>query len=81
MHLKDLDLRTRLMRHRCSYLVQAPFFDGLDTDLRTRLLRDLDRSLTPGKQTAASRHLGDDEAAVIRTVLRATVPGFPAGAR
>ena len=79
--LKDLDLRTRLMRHRCSYLLHAPFFEGLDADLRTRLLRDLDRSLTPGKRTAASRHLGDDEAAVIRTILRATVPGFPTGER
>ena len=83
--LKDLDLRTRLLRFRCSYLVHAEFFGSLDADLRRRILRDLDRALEPtmvtGKKNAASRHLGDDEAAVIRGILRATVPGFPDGDR
>jgi hypothetical protein len=85
--LKDLDLQTRLLRFRCSYLVHTPFFDGLDQDLRRRILQDLDRALEPSTQrslsaektNAASRHLSDEEAAVIRTILRATVPGFPNG--
>ena len=77
--LKDLDLRTRLLRFRCSYLVHTPFFEGLDADLRRRILRDLDLALSPEKRNAASRHLSDSEAAVIRTILRATVPGFPNG--
>jgi hypothetical protein len=77
--LKDLDLQTRLLRFRCSYLIHTPFFDGLDADLRRRILRDLDHALSPGKRNAASRHLSDSEAAVIRTILRATVPGFPNG--
>ncbi len=85
--LKDLDLQTRLLRFRCSYLVHTPFFDGLDPDLRRRILQDLDKALDaaiqpsspPDKRNAASRHLGDAEAAVIRTILRATVPGFPNG--
>ena len=77
--LKDLDLRTRLLRFRCSYLVHTPFFEGLDADLRGRILRDLDHALSPEKRNAASRHLSDSEAAVIRTILRATVPGFPNG--
>ncbi len=90
--LKDLDLRTRLLRFRCSYLVHTPFFDGLDPDLRRRLLGDLDQALAealgsasasgadPVKRNAASRHLGGDEAAAIRQILRATVPGYPGGA-
>jgi hypothetical protein len=77
--LKDLDLQTRLLRFRCSYLIHTPFFEGLDADLRRRILRDLDHALSPGKRNAASRHLSDSEAAVIRTILRATVPGFPNG--
>jgi hypothetical protein len=77
--LKDLDLRTRLLRFRCSYLVHTPFFEGLDADLRRRILRDLDHALSPEKRNAASRHLSDSEAAVIRTILRTTVPGFPNG--
>ena len=36
--LKDLDLRTRLLRFRCSYLIHTPFFEGLDADLRLKLL-------------------------------------------
>ena len=83
--LKDLDLHTRLLRFRCSYLVHTEFFGDLDADLRRRILRDLDRALDPatviGKKNAASRHLGDDEAAVIRGILKATVPGFPTGDR
>jgi hypothetical protein len=93
--LKDFDLRTRLMRHRCSYLVHTPFFDGLDPALRHRILGDLDRALAdvlrsptatamttgdPGTRNAASRHLGGDEAAMIRRILKATVPGYPGGA-
>jgi hypothetical protein len=77
--LKDLDLQTRLLRFRCSYLIHTPLFEGLDADLRRRILRDLDHALSPGKRNAASRHLSDSEAAVIRTILRATVPGFPNG--
>lgn len=93
--LKDLDLRTRLLRFRCSYLVHTPFFDGLDPDLRHRVLGDLDKALAeaegrgskggpeggtdPGKRNAASRHLGGDEAAVIRRILKSTVPGYPRG--
>lgn len=77
--LKDLDLQTRLLRFRCSYLIHTPFFEGLDADLRRRILRDLDHALSPGKRNAASRHLSDSEAAVIRTILRATVHGFPNG--
>ena len=89
--LKDLDLKTRLLRFRCSYLVHTPFFDGLDPDLRRRILQDLDKALdraldastqpasSSDQRNAASRHLGDAEAAVIRTILRATVPGFPNG--
>jgi hypothetical protein len=77
--LKDLDLQTRLLRFRCSYLIHTPFFEGLDADLRRRIVRDLDHALSPGKRNAASRHLSDSEAAVIRTILRATVPGFPNG--
>ena len=77
--LKDLDLQTRLLRFRCSYLIHTPFFEGLDADLRRRILRDLDHALSPEKRNAASRHLSDSEAAVIRTILRATVPGFPNG--
>jgi hypothetical protein len=87
--LKDLDLRSRLLRFRCSYLVHTPFFDGLDPDLRRRILGDLDKALAEAqsagakgggdrvKRNAASRHLGDDEAAVIRRILKATVPGYP----
>lgn len=87
--LKDLDLKTRLLRFRCSYLVHTPFFEGLDPDLRRRILGDLDEALAsvpgpetralshPGKRNAASRHLGGDEAAVIRRILKATVRDYP----
>lgn len=74
--LKDFDLRTRLFRHRCSFLVHTPLFGGLDPELRKRVLDGMRAALAPGEGAPEFRYLGEDEKQGIRAILHETVPGW-----
>jgi hypothetical protein len=74
--LKDFDLKTRMFRYRCSFLVHTPQFAGLDPEVRGRVLRGLESALASGGTNPEFRYLGEDEKAVIRSILRAKVAGF-----
>ena len=74
--LKDLELRTRLFRHRCSFLVHTPLFEGLDPELRKRVLDGMGVALAPGEGAVEFRYLGEDEKQAIRGILRETVAGW-----
>jgi hypothetical protein len=74
--LKDLELRTRLFRHRCSFLVHTPLFAGLDPELRKRVLDGMGMALAPGEGAVEFRYLGEDEKQTIRGILRETVAGW-----
>jgi hypothetical protein len=74
--LKDLDLKTRMFRHRCSFLVHSAQFAGLDPEVRGRVVRGLESALAPGEGNPEYRYLGEDEKAAIRSILRAKVAGF-----
>ena len=76
--LRDLDGQTRLLRHRCSYMIYSPAFSGLTAPLRQRVLRDLAAALDG---SAAGSHLSVDERAAIRQILVETLPEFPLAAR
>jgi hypothetical protein len=39
--LRDFDLKTRLFRHPCSYLIYSPSFDALPAELKDRVYRRL----------------------------------------
>ncbi|MBL9134866.1 MAG: hypothetical protein JNK85_03315 [Verrucomicrobiales bacterium] len=75
--LKDLDLRQRLLRYRCSYMIYSPVFEGLPEEMKTRVYRRLAQALQPGKEDPLGRHLPDDEKGVIREILRATLKDLP----
>lgn len=74
--LKDLDLRTRLFRYRCSYLVHTPLFVGLDPELRRRVLEGMRVALAPGEGPPEFRYLAEDEKQAIRAILQETVSGW-----
>jgi hypothetical protein len=77
--LRDLDLRTRLFKHRCSYMIYSPTFTGLPADMKDRVLRRLRTALADNTpDDAPSRHLPAAERRALRTILRATLPGLPA---
>ena len=78
--LRDLDLTTRLFRHRCSPLVYAESFRSMPDELRSRVLRRLSEGLSAEVAPEGFRHLPDAERRAIREILAATLPGFPASA-
>jgi hypothetical protein len=69
--LRDLDGQTRLLRHRCSYMIYSPAFTGLPTPLRQRVLLDLIAALDGAPSGA---HLPSDERVAIRQILTETLP-------
>jgi hypothetical protein len=71
--LRDLDGQTRLLRHRCSYMIYSPAFTGLAAPLRQRVLRDIASVLDdemPGSQ------LSSVERRTVQRILSETLPEF-----
>jgi len=76
--LKDLDLRDRLFKYRCSYLIQTPAFEGLQPTLRKRVLRRLLRVLVEPAD-ARYAYLEGQEREMIRRIIARTVRDLPPG--
>lgn len=76
--LRDLDLKHRLFRNRCSYLIDSPQFTALPRPLRERIYQRLARALHPTEPDPRYAYLPADERARIVAVLRATHRGLPA---
>ncbi len=74
--LRDLDGATRLLRHRCSYLVYSAPFAGVPPVLRRAVLARLDRALVAGDDPL-SAHLPAAERRAIREILAATLADYP----
>ena len=74
--LRDLDLRSRLLRHRCSYMVHTAQFDGLLPVVRDRVLAWMSKAVAPGRGPDGLDHLDDGEKSVIRGILSREVRGF-----
>lgn len=74
--LKDLDLETRLLRHRCSYMIYSAAFRGLPHLLKDPLLRRLRTALDPNRADSEFAYLPIEERQVLTRILRGTVEGF-----
>ncbi len=77
--LKDLQLRTRLFQHRCSYMIYSPVFTGLPGALKARIHERLGHALREGARDGDASHLPAAERTAIRRILQATLPDLPAG--
>jgi hypothetical protein len=77
--LRDLDLRTRLFRYRCSPLIYSQSFAALPKELRTIVLLRLDAGLRAFPPAPAFGHLAQDERVAIHEILTQTLPDLPAG--
>src|SRR5262249_33250110 len=75
--LRQLDLRSRLLRYPCSYMIYNEAFDVLPVEARDRIYARMARILS-GKETdhRYARLSADDRQAVIE-ILRATKGGLP----
>jgi hypothetical protein len=72
--LKDFDLQTRLFKHRCSYMIYSPVFDGLPSSVKQRVFARV-KNVLSGKDSEFA-YLPAAERQAIRQVLIATLPEF-----
>lgn len=79
--LRDFDLKSRLFRYRCSYMIYSPSFDALPASLKSAVFRKLDGILTAETPPARYQHLPRAERTAIREILLATKPDFAASVR
>jgi hypothetical protein len=75
--LRDLDLRTRLLRYPCSYLIYTESFDGMPSVVRDRVYRRLWQVLNGEDSSEKFANLSKDDRTAILEILRETKQGLP----
>ncbi|MBP7950380.1 MAG: hypothetical protein KA004_12055 [Verrucomicrobiales bacterium] len=75
--LKDLNLQTRILEYRCSYMIYSSTFGGLPDKFRLHVLRRLRSALTAETPPEIAAHLPKAERQAIAEILTATLPEFP----
>jgi hypothetical protein len=77
--LRDFDLRTRLFRFRCSYMIYSPEFAGLPPAMKQRIYLRLRDALSVERPDREYAYLPPVEKVAIRTILKGTLPDLPSG--
>ena len=75
--LRSLDLKTRLLKYRLSWLVEHSAFQGLPPDCRSRLLTRIHAGLTDPEADDDFAHLDARERSAIRSIVRETIRDLP----
>jgi hypothetical protein len=76
--LRDFDLKTRIFKYPCSYLIYNEAFDSLPVQAREYVYHRLFEVLTGRDQSPAFARLSGDTRRAILEILLATKPGLPA---
>ena len=79
--LRDLDLRCRLFRHPCSFLIYSGSFAALPPELRERVWTRFDAVLSGRDASGRFAHLSAVDREAIRDILAATHGEAPAAWR
>jgi len=75
--LRDLDLRTRLFKYPCSFLVYDPAFDAMPEPMHSELLQRLYNILTGQDTSREWANLSPDDREAVLQILRDTKPNLP----
>lgn len=75
--LRDLDLKTRLFKYPCSYLIYSHSFDALPAEVRDLVWRRLFDILTGKDPSEKFAHLSPEDRSAILAILRDTKPSLP----
>ena len=75
--LRELELKQRLMRYPCSYMIYSAAFDGLPDSARETVYRRMKRILSGEEREPRYAHVAPNGAAVIE-ILRETKKNLPA---
>ena len=76
--LRQFDLKTRLFKYPCSYLIYSEAFDRLPGEVRSYALRRLHDVLTGSDNNKAFAHLSAADRRAILEILRETKSNLPA---
>jgi hypothetical protein len=74
--LREFDLKTRLFKYPCSYLIYSAAFDNLPVPIKTHVIRRLHAILLGEDQDAAFAHLTPEDRLAILEILQETKPGI-----
>lgn len=75
--LRDFDLKKRIFKYPCSYLIYSDAFDAIPGPARDALLRRLFEVLSGRDQSASFAELSTDDRTAILEILVDTKPGLP----
>ncbi|MCA1962719.1 MAG: hypothetical protein LDL31_02095 [Prosthecobacter sp.] len=75
--LKDLDLKTRLLKHRASYMLYTESWQQLPPELKERVYYKMAEGLREQNPSAIGAHIPVPEKLAIRSILKETLPGLP----
>jgi hypothetical protein len=75
--LRDLQLLTRILKYRCSYLIYTAEWDALPPPFLDLLYHKLYNILTNKEPVKGYEHLVPSERQQILEILRETKPGLP----
>lgn len=76
LSLRDFDLRTRLFKHRCSYMIYSPLFQKQPDRLRHAVYGRLREYLASAPQSSGDARLPDAEKQTVLRILKETLPDF-----
>ena len=77
--LREFDLRTRLFKYRCSYMIYSPEFAGLPARMKQQIYLHLRAALSVEKPMKEYAYLPVAEKQAIRAILKGTLTDLPAG--
>lgn len=75
--LRDFDLKTRLFKYPCSFLIYSESFDAIPAVMREQLLRSLHDILTGKNTDPQFTRLSAEDRLAILEILRETKPNLP----
>ena len=75
--LREFDLRTRLFKYPCSYLIYSAAFEQLPDKMKERIYRRLWEILTGNDSSANFQRLSTENKGAILEILRQTKSGLP----
>lgn len=78
LSLKDFDLKTRLFRNRCSYMIYSNVFQGLPDLFKQGVYLRLGQALDTKTPNPAYSYLSAIEKQTLHGILKETLPGLPA---
>lgn len=75
--LRDFELRTRLFKYRCSYMIYSTVFQGLPFEMKQKVYRRLAVALDTKKLDPEYAYLSTSEKLAIRRILQETLTDLP----